>query len=380
VATIDASTQQQHQLTIVKATYGSSFPSLNDAQSIDVAPQVKAMVSGDGLSLLCPKTADLRAAFAIDPAPYQQKLLRVWYELGGVVGEARVLELDGHPQADLKIGAQFSVAERSKNELNLPLTKPVPLPKAAEPAAPAAKEAVASPASVIDAAAGKRLSAMIEQARGGGVGGGGAGDSSGDLASVSSAKIRILTASYGANCDGANLDNQLEAAAVHCDGKPHCSLALPLKSELKGELPDPAPNCAKGAAVRYCCQCGTGGDGEPPVIASADLEAEASGQSAVLSCDSVDGGGGGGGGGAGGAAGVLSPHALTLLRATYGPARGVWKGVDVTDLIGAMVSSTDGRLQIPRTLNTRLVFGDPSPGSAKQLKLHFVVDGAMYVA
>lgn len=59
--------------------------------------------------------------------------------------------------------------------------------------------------------------------------------------------IRIITATYGANCS-APIGNATNATKASCDGKFTCSYAVDTKA-----LGDPAPGCGKDFRAEYEC-------------------------------------------------------------------------------------------------------------------------------
>ena len=83
--------------------------------------------------------------------------------------------------------------------------------------------------------------------------------------------IKITSASYGANCNDANEDNQLKNLASICDGKYSCQYKVNTN-----ELGDPSVGCAKTYGVSYTC------DGNPQEDIT--LEAEANGKTLNITC------------------------------------------------------------------------------------------------
>ena len=150
-----------------------------------------------------------------------------------------------------------------------------------------------------------------------------------------SGQLRLESAVYGSNCAKGAPDVADKGGAV-CNGKADCN--YPISHSTLG---DPGPGCAKDFAATYRCVSVAEGETQRPTH-SANLPAEASGNSVSLSCP----------------AGTIQ-----LDSAVYGSNC----NARAPSVIGRVAASCDGQ----RTCNyaiSHTTLGDPGPGCGKDFK------------
>ncbi len=157
--------------------------------------------------------------------------------------------------------------------------------------------------------------------------------------------IRILSATYGANC-GATPDNVLHHVQEACGSRrDQCTYAIDVN-----RVGDPAKRCSKSFELSY--QCGRHGQSQ-----SQTVEGEAHGKSVSMDCRARSGGG-----------------TLRVTEATYGANCGVPAG----NVTAAVAQACNGKGSCSYSIDVNQL-GDPARKCGKNFALYYECNDQGYV-
>jgi hypothetical protein len=144
----------------------------------------------------------------------------------------------------------------------------------------------------------------------------------------STARVSVLSASYGANC-GASSGNVTYALRSTCEGRETCDYLVDVNT-----LGDPATGCAKSFSIDYSCG---------PFRLQKEIRAEASGRRVQLCSAGIE-----------------------IRSATYGANCGAQLG----NVSAAIAAACRGKAQCDYTIDVNKL-GDPAPGCAKDFAVEY---------
>ncbi|NHZ86033.1 MAG: DNRLRE domain-containing protein [Planctomycetia bacterium] len=163
----------------------------------------------------------------------------------------------------------------------------------------------------------------------------------GDVIDSYSGGIRVLSATYGGNCNGVANGNVTAHIADQSNGKSTYRYTVDYRV-----IGDPAPWCAKTYTVRYRC-------GNNPQVHEISLPEEAGWGDKVIVLDCKGN--------------ISNSGVIKVLSATYG---GNCNGVANGNVTAQIADQANGKSKYQYTVDHRII-GDPAPGCAKTYTVRY---------